>query len=247
MIKIGARRRKAFIAMLGALCAAMIITGYAQTQKVDSLSTQVSMFAQKAVYETQELLAGLQLNLQKLLVSNSKAHRQSILDDIIKQSEAAADDLSMITWDMESVEGAIKFVNQTGDYASAMSRKISLGDDLDQTDINQISSMLSTCVSLNAEIIEGIRKLENGEIEVEFADTTNETEVEPAVNYPVLLYDGPFQTPSETRTLCLSETKLPWKTRATRLGALLARIALRVSTIPEPATLCQNATSSRLN
>ncbi|MDO4546496.1 MAG: germination protein YpeB [Clostridia bacterium] len=192
MIRIDNRRRRAFMAMLAAFAAAMFITGYAQTQRVERLTEHVNTATQKSLYEAEELMAGVQLNLQKLLVSNSDSHRLTILDDIIRQSEAAADDLAGLGGGRETLEGAIKFTNQVGDYSRTLSKRLSLGEQVDQADINQMEIMLKSCVDLNQQLIQGIRMLEAGEIDLALSDNSPETETEPAVNYPVLLYDGPF-------------------------------------------------------
>lgn len=192
------RRREAVIAMLVVLCLALVVTGYAQEQRVRTLATQVSATYHKALYEAAELMGGVRLGLEKLMVSGSPARRQALLSDIARQAEGAQDDLSLLPSDHPALDGAIKFANQVSDYARVLAEQIGGGGALGEQDIRQIEDLHRSCVQLLGELNALAQAYERGELQFVVeqsairaaAQDTGETE--PLVSYPVLLYDGPF-------------------------------------------------------
>ena len=197
------RRREAVIAILIVLCLVLVVTGYAQKQRVRTLATQVSATYHKALYEATELMGGVRLGLEKLMVSSSPARRQALLSDIARQAEGAQDDLSLLPSEHPALDGAIKFANQVADYARVLSEQIGAGSGLSENDSRQIEELHRSCVQLLIELNTLSQAYERGELQfvVEQSDIRSAAQdsgdTQPLISYPVLLYDGPFSDGQE--------------------------------------------------
>lgn len=194
--------REAIIAALAVLSIALIVFGYEQDRRVRALTLQVNAAHQKAFYETIELMSGVQLNLEKLLVTNSGPQEQSLLVTIARQAEGAQDNLAAMPVSHETVAGALKFVNQISDFTTVLAEKL-VGDvRLTREDLEQIAVLHQTCVQVNGRLYEILGQFERGELVFSAEEVTQAVELQdssqPAVDYPVLLYDGPFSDATNT-------------------------------------------------
>lgn len=211
-MRIGSRRKskESFIAILICLSLALLIGGMAQQRRVYALTLQVNAAYQKAFYETLELMDGLQLNLEKLMVSGNGAQEQLLLSAVARQAEGAQDNLSAMPDSREELKGALKFVNQTGDYARVLNERLAAGGALTADDMRQLASLHTACADLNGQLLAVLDLYERGEAvfipDIESAQLadTGEEEVEPSIDYPVLLYDGPFSDAQSEQTLNLT-------------------------------------------
>ncbi len=196
--KLKKRRPSAYIAMLLCLCAALLAAGLVQNRRVQALTLQVNAAYQKALYETTTLMSGVQLNLEKLLVSASNTQEQALLTTIAQQAEGVQSNLTSMPFDQELLEGTMKFVNQTSDYARVLSEQLGAGGKLGEDDIRQLISLHDASVQLNTQLGEILNRYERGELVFETnrqsidAARSQDEESQPMVDYPVLLYDGPF-------------------------------------------------------
>ncbi len=192
------RHPAAWLTMTIVLCVALLILGIVQNRRVHALSMQVNAAYQKALYETVALMSSVQLNLEKLLVSGGDYQEQMLLTTIAQQCEGAQANLSQMPLNPELLGGTMKFVNQTGDYARVLAEQIQGGAQLKENDVRQLITLHDTCVELNVQMQEILDKYERGEVVFESDATAVKAvnnlreESQPMVEYPVLLYDGPF-------------------------------------------------------
>lgn len=211
------KRRKileiALVALVIAVVALAVLT-IEQARRVNALTIQVNAAYQKAFYETTELLAGAQVNMEKLLVSSTAKQQRSLLIAISKQADGAKDNLAMMPSQHETISGAIKFVNQLGDYCRVLAENFTDDGQLSKDELNQISILHANCAQLNSQLNDIIGQYERGELvftadEVVAKEIAQQQPIEPAVDYPVLLYDGPFSDAAETGRLTeLGETNV---------------------------------------
>lgn len=193
------RRRGALLAAMIALAGALLLLGTFQNNRVRALTHQVTAAYEKSMYEAVALMNGIQLNLEKLLVSSSGNGREEmLLATISQQSEGAQSNLAGVPLSPELLIGAMKFVNQMGDYSKALGKQLADGEKLHEKDIQQLISMHDACVELNQGLFDILGQYERGELGFDVPDNLQaaakdiSTRTEPMVDYPVLLYDGPF-------------------------------------------------------
>ena len=194
----GRIQKKGFLVMLSALGVALLVTSLVMQQRVSALTLQVNAAYQKSFYETIELMSGIQLNLEKLQVTGSGSQQQALLTTIARQAEGVSSNLSQMPQGDMTLEGSLKFVNQTADYARVLSERIGGGGALDENDVKQLNELHTASVQLNDQLSDLLIRYDAGEPVFGNGDVTitatnaPEEQSEPAVDYPVLLYDGPF-------------------------------------------------------
>lgn len=194
--------------MLGALAVALLVSSVVMQKRVSALTLQVNAAYQKSFYETIELMSGIQLNLEKLMVTGSGGQEQALLATIARQAEGVAANLSQMPQGDLTLEGSLKFVNQTADYARVLSQRIGSGGALTGRDYEQLNNLHSASVQLNAQLMELLARYDAGEPvfgdgSVTVTATQAPDENEPVVDYPVLLYDGPFSDGNTNREINL--------------------------------------------
>lgn len=164
---------------------------------------QISAVYQKAFYESCELMNGLQLSLRKLLVSGSGAQEQALLGDISQQAQGIESNLAMLPLGQETVSGAVKFVNQVSDYARTLTNRLAAGGAIASDDWAQLNALADTMSELTVRMNDLLARYVNGEMVFTAEDFGAEgmdagPSTQPAVDYPALLYDGPFSEGRET-------------------------------------------------
>ncbi|MDL2206983.1 germination protein YpeB, partial [Eubacteriales bacterium OttesenSCG-928-N13] len=192
------QRKTGIFAAVICLAAVLLMFGVVQNRRLAVLSQQVNAAYQKALYETAALMSGVQLNLEKLLVSGENTQEQALLTTIAQQCEGAQSNLSSMPLNPELLGGTMKFVNQTADYAHVLSTQLAAGEKLGEQDVRQLITLHDASVQLNTQIGEIVMQFERGELVFETSDTAVQAvrnlneQSQPMVDYPVLLYDGPF-------------------------------------------------------
>ena len=195
----GRIQKKGFLTMLGALAAALLIVSVVMQQRVSALTLQVNAAYQKSFYETVELMSGIQLNLEKLKVTGSGSQEQALLTTISRQAEGVASNLSQMPQGDKTLEGALKFVNQTADFARVLSDRIGAGAALTGRDYENLGDLHNASAQLNQQLVDLLARYDAGEpvfgegsVTISATQAPEGEENSPAVDYPVLLYDGPF-------------------------------------------------------
>ncbi len=169
------------------------VAGVAQTDRI-----QLNAMYQRAFYETCELVSGIQVNLKKLSVSGSSTREQELLGEISRNAQGAQSSLSMLPIAEDALLATMKFVNQTGDYSQALLRQLSGGAALSSEDRRQIATLLESCTQFGLRLNKMLSDYNEGRLTFDDYDfsfqNTSDTNsfTDPATEYPVLLYDGPF-------------------------------------------------------
>jgi len=199
---------------LTALLSMAVLLNLFQYERVRALELQADAVTQKAFYETVTLMDGIGSNLEKMMISGSSAKEQELLGSISRQADAAQDNLSMLPAALPSISGALKFVNQLGDYAATLSDRLAAGGAVSDNDHELLMTLLTSCTELSSALSETSDQLRQGQNPFADAPAVSEAAVplsartEPAVEYPSLLYDGPFSDGRITdRLLALDETQ----------------------------------------
>lgn len=167
-----------------------------KTARADRI--RLNSMYQRAFYETCELVAGIQSNLKKLSVTENTEKRQELLNEISRQAEGAQSNLSVLPVGVHAVSATMKFVNQMGDYARALSRKLSTRIPFTQSDTEQILTLTDSAADFAYQLNDLLDRYNDGtlrfeEYEFEFPNEAAAAPLNnPAASYPTLLYDGPF-------------------------------------------------------
>ena len=224
-------------AALAVLLVAMAAAAGARDLALQRTRLQISAVYQKAFYESCELMNGLQLSLRKLLVSGSGAQEQALLGDISQQAQGIESNLAMLPLGQETVSGAVKFVNQVSDYARTLTNRLAAGGAIASDDWAQLNALADTMSELTVRMNDLLARYVNGEMvftaedfEAEGMDAGPSTQ--PAVDYPALLYDGPFSEGRETEVFAgLTGESVTQDEAQERLRAFARRAAGEVTAL----------------
>lgn len=188
---------------LGALLVAVLAFSLAQTAKLNEANARVNAVVQKAFYETCELTEGMAVNFRKLLVAGETGQMQALLNETALQTQGALSNLALLPLGQETVSATLKFINQAGDFAGALSVRLANGGEVTAEDYETLERLSGKAAAFSVGMGRLLERYERGEAVFESSDygETGEESLYPitgpATDYPALLYDGPF---SDART-----------------------------------------------
>ena len=189
-------RLRAMAAAMTALAAALLMTGFAQTSRLNAVRDHVSAVYHKAFYETCELTEAMSVNLRKLLVAGEAGQMQHLLGEITRQAQGASGNLAMLPLGEDAVGATLKFINQAGDFADALSVRLASGGAIGSGDYETISMLSENAAAFSVGMASLLDKLEKGEATLDGSRAAGTESLypltNPAAEYPTLLYDGPF-------------------------------------------------------
>lgn len=154
----------------------------------------------RSFYDTVEQVNNMDLNLSKVLASKDGVAQQTYLVDLAVNSELAENDIQQLPLKDESKYYTTKTINQIGDYAKYLGKKLAEGQELSDEDRQNLTMLYK----VNAEIKAALDRMTEGmgpdysfsalsegsagDIVISnFSDLENLS-----VEYPELIYDGPF-------------------------------------------------------
>lgn len=188
------------IAILGAIALGV---GYF-TMQGQSLEykNQLEYVYERSFYELVDNVNNIEINLSKLSASKSDMARKEIIAKIISQSNMAQNNLAVLPIDVNEIGNTVSFVNYVNGYLTSLNQKLGKGNTLNQDDLENIENLYDTSKKIKAEVndyavlMEGDYKIidnaQSSTYELSRFSQTFSTLKEPSVDYPQLIYDGPF-------------------------------------------------------
>ena len=183
---------------LAALLAGALAFSSAQTARLNEANARLGAVVQKAFYETCELTEGISVNFRKLLVAGETGQMVALLNDTALQTQGALSNLALLPLGQETVSATLKFINQAGDFASALAVRLGNGGELTQADYETLERLSESAATFSVGMGRLLERYERGEAVFDGSDYSERGDESlypitgPATDYPVLLYDGPF-------------------------------------------------------
>lgn len=189
------------LAVLSAVMTALFVTARTrEARSEDRYNALAESTYRKSYYALLYNMDGLDAATNKLSVASGRATRQEYLADITAYATAAAENMSAFTAEDAEEGKMLKFINQTGDFAKYLDDKMNKGGSIGENDrrtIEEISvavrKIKDTLATLGEEVESGdfsfvdSLKREDGK----FSETLRSFEKKD-VDYPSMIYDGPF-------------------------------------------------------
>jgi len=151
---------------------------------------------QRALYEAAESMNSCQISLKKMTVTKSKAMETEYLSKISGYAASVQNSLATLPVKLDKVNETIKFVNQTGDFALSLLKKLSKGGAVSDADRETILVLTETSTKLCRKIEQLANDFSEGKVAISESGYAGQGEitnlVHPNEEYPTLLYDGPF-------------------------------------------------------
>ncbi len=153
---------------------------------------------QRSFYDTVEHVENMDLNLSKFFASKDNSAKQLYLVDTFVNAELAENDLGQLPLQDESKFYTTKLVNQVGDYTKYLNKKLVNGESLTDEEMASLMQLYEANKTLKNSLVEMMGEMGN---DFSFATLNEEGNVVTekfnnlqnlSVNYPELIYDGPF-------------------------------------------------------
>ena len=164
---------------------------------------------QKAFYDTIDQVDNMDLNLSKALNTTDKSALQGYLLDLAINSELAENDVGSLPLKDENKIYTTKLINQIGDYAKFLNKKLARGEDLTKEDKQNLLSLYNA----NKNLVQYLQIMNEtvGE-DFNFTNMSDQTKENVVIDslkelenlsteYPELIYDGPFSDGLDNREL----------------------------------------------
>ena len=163
----------------------------------------------KSFYSTVEQVDNIDLNLSKVLATRDASAMQKYLVDTAINSEIAENELQQLPLMDESKHYTTKLVNQIGDFSKYLNNKLIEGEKLTEQDYNSLRALYNANLNLKnslqsmmSEMGEDFSMMSmldggNGNIVINGFNSLENLSVE----YPELIYDGPFSDGQENREI----------------------------------------------
>ena len=207
----GVKRRGLIAAVITlALSTAILGGALAYTAFVPvSTDNRLESGYRKSFYDTVVQVDNMDLNLSKALASKDEKAVQTYLVDLAVNSELAENNLQQLPIEDENKFYTTKIVNQVGDFAKYLNKKLVQGEDLSAADYENLKNLYKANAALKNALQSAMRnmgadydfsdmgKAFNGNALLNNFDRLQELSVE----YPELIYDGPFSDGKETREI----------------------------------------------
>ncbi len=153
---------------------------------------------QRSFYDTVEHVENIDLNLSKFFATKDGEARQLYLVDTAINAELAENDLSNLPLKDESRFYTAKLINQVGDYSKYLNKKLVNGESLTEEQLATLLELYEANKTFKNSLIEMMGEMGN---DFTFSSLAEEGNVVTekfnnlqnlSVEYPELIYDGPF-------------------------------------------------------
>ncbi|MDI9476648.1 MAG: germination protein YpeB [Natronincolaceae bacterium] len=182
--------------------------GIYQCKEKNDYHTYLDIHFQRQFYELIGHVENAQVNLSKAMISASNKDIAQFLNNTINQSYMAQEKLTQLPFHHGGIRDTERFLNQLGDYCTAMANKSLNGTALDEKELHTMTELLDYANHLSEQLTELQQQIVAGG--VNFGDLRREgnknlRHVEEQMKsfslinfeermqeYPKLIYDGPF-------------------------------------------------------
>ena len=150
-------RRKTFILLISFLFAgAIILAGMVckSRQQITYYERGIKAGYSRAFAELSADVAELDMSLQKALYSTSPALLSTLCSNIYGKANAAQTSMAELPFSDYTLENATAFITRTGDYAYALSRKVSGGNTLSDAEYSTLKALSDAATILSQNLID---------------------------------------------------------------------------------------------
>ncbi len=155
---------------------------------------------QRAFYDTVMQVDNMDLNLSKVLATKDTGALQKYLVDLAINSELAENDIQELPLQDESKFYTAKLINQIGDYAKYLNKKLIDGEGITSEEYQTLKRLYSSNLTLKNTLKDVMDNMSEDYSFMELAEAGADDIVlsslgelqNLSVEYPELIYDGPF-------------------------------------------------------
>lgn len=203
-------------AVIAVVMSGIILLGFGtlmkeRNEKINSLEAVY----EHSFYDLVSEVNDIEIKLDKLSVSNSAKYQRELLGELVVSSELAESCVSQLAQGEDSMQATSRFINQVGDYAKSLQKKVDSGTPLNSSDKKSLDSLREVSANVGRKL--ALMRDKIGE-DYDFTLNTDNVgrdfnEMDLSIEYPELIYDGPFSdavtnaTPKGISDKVISSTK----------------------------------------
>lgn len=181
------------------------------TTRAKAYEHQYLIQQERSISELSEYISNLQTDLQKGVYSNTPPMLASLATQLLRDAGGAKSSLSQINIAGIKLGNTYKFLSQVGNFTTTLSRNVADGKEINEGQRKQLIDLLNYATVISDSITDLRENIDSGKIDVhqitslDIDKNNPDTPVEAAslaesfnnieqtlVDYPTLIYDGPF-------------------------------------------------------
>lgn len=195
--------------IIGVLAVAIIVLGvwgYNTNKEGGSYKTLITNNYEDNFITLQESLKNMESSLSKALVATNDSYMRNVLLDVWRYSISGSTAVSNLPLSHVSLQQGCEVITQAGDYCYSVAQKVDSSDDLTKEEMSNLQKIKDSIYTIMKNVQSLSEKFQNGEInflrddndfylsdESEYAiDTVFSGIDKSSMEYPKLIYDGPF-------------------------------------------------------
>ncbi len=205
--KLMSRRAKIRLGLyIGTVITVLGIFSIVQTVRAQKYEREAMVTKQMALLSLEECLNNISTNLEKTVYVSTPTMLSELGADLWREASAAKTSLSILPSEDISLNNTYKFLSQIGEFVMSLQRKSAMGQELTNSEREQLKELNSYCTSLNEQVSKMCFDLQNGSFSFEDYNSTlpqENTELntlskslddaeQSMTDLPSLIYDGPF-------------------------------------------------------
>lgn len=183
-----------------------VATGVNMSQSMQ-FQTELENVYQKNLYDLVEGVNNAEIKLSKAISSDDKDYQKKMLAEVVKNSQLAESAISSLPITQNSLADSVKFINQLGGYSTTVIENLASEANLSEDEKQNLNKLHSSLVKIKDKLNEYVDKVQKGanivSEDIKLNGDENSLTVklstfkEVSVDYPTMIYDGPFSD-SET-------------------------------------------------
>ena len=207
------RIKKPLVALsvfLGLLSAISITGAVYQYYRASQLKAALNHNYSRNLSELTDSVSDIEFSLEKGLLISSPAQMVRLSNEINRYSNSAMSNLGQLPLSGTETDNTEKFLSQAGDFSNSLAMKLANGGTISQEDYETLKNLAEYSSKLSESFNKIQKEFLAGKLSVErlkqqskkenkkFLDDMISASEEDFVNYPALVYDGPFSSHIDT-------------------------------------------------
>lgn len=160
------------------------VSGYVQASKY---KMNLNYNYQRAVSDLGDCVDNIENTLNKSVYANTPTQQNGLAAKLMRETSMAKAAMGVLPLDGGDLANVNKFISQVGDFAMALSSKISAGGSISEEEYASMKSLEQYAKKLKESLREVQPDFDAGPVDENFRQTADDF-----TDYPSLIYDGPF-------------------------------------------------------
>lgn len=170
--------------------------------QANSYSLQLENIYKKNYYELVDTVNTADMNISKLLASNSEDYQAKMLNDLAQGAKEMQSNIAALPLSSDNIVESVRFINQMSGYTQTLQEKVAKGGELTESDLNTLNEMHESLTEMKKYLNQMSEKMIYGysildasnhidgnydDFSLDFAQIKSDD-----TEYPTMIYDGPF-------------------------------------------------------